>query len=234
MKIQPIVSSQTLTELQAEIEARFGVECAVVIADQSSVAGRIKIAGAIEELQATAVLLGAGVTSSGLFAEDRMAEYDDILRTNVVGFTELLVRIVSIFERLKAPSAILAISSLGGETSLPYQAVYGASKAYINALVQALTVELASSDVTVGTFLPGGIDTDMAAKSNLRWGKNGLMNVDRCAALAVKALVQQKRITVPGLGSKLVYLASRALPRSLIGRAAALPYLHTNLTIGAK
>lgn len=226
-KAKPILigrRTDSLTELQSEIDLRFGIESAIVIADQGSEAGRAEIAGTIEHLRATAALLGAGMTSSGLFTEDRMTDYDELLRTNVVGFTDLLARIVGIFERQQAPSGILAISSLGAETSLPYQAVYGASKAYINALVQALTVELASGNVTVGTFLPGGIDTPMAAKSSLRWGRIGLMDVDRCAAFAIDALVRRKRITVPGWGNKLAYLASRTLPRSVIGRAATLPY----------
>ncbi len=131
---------------------------------------------------------------------------------------------MSVFKRRRSKTAILAISSLGAETSLPYQAVYGASKAYINTLIQALSVELRGTGVSVGTFLPGGIDTAMAAQSDLRWGRMGLMDADRCAALAVKALVRRRSMTVPGLGNRLTYLASRTLPHSLVGRAAALPY----------
>jgi hypothetical protein len=147
-----------------------------------------------------------------------------LIETNVLGFTDLLARIVSIFKLRSSERAILAISSLGAETSLPYQAVYGASKAYINTLIQALSVELRETSVSVGAFLPGGIDTAMAAQSDLRWGRMGLMDVDRCAALAVEALVLRRYMTVPGLGNRVAYLASRTLPRTLVGRAASFPY----------
>jgi hypothetical protein len=60
----------------------------------------------------------------------------------------------------------------------------------------------------------------------VRWGKMGLMDVDRCAAHAVKALIYRQPFTIPGLSNRLTYMASRALPQSLVSRIAALPYRH--------
>lgn len=213
-----------LLDLQSELSSRFGVVSEVVAADQSTEDGRARIAAKVEELDAIAALLAAGVTSVGQFDVNKISDYHNLIETNVLGFTDLLARIVNIFKRRRSETAILAISSLGAETSLPYQAVYGASKAYITTLITALSVELRGADVSVGTFVPGGIDTGMAALSDLRWGRMGLMDADRCAALAVEALLRQRRMTVPGLGNGLAYLASRTLPRHLVGRVAALPY----------
>lgn len=226
-KAKPILVGRrmdSLLDLQSEILARFGIASEVVAADQSTEDGRARIAAKVEELDALAALLAAGVTSVGQFDANKIADYHRLIETNVLGFTDLLVRLVSIFKRRRSRTAILAISSLGAETSLPYQAVYGASKAYTNTLIQALAVELKGTGVSVGAFLPGGIDTAMAAQSDLRWGRMGLMDADRCAALAVKALVSRRHMTVPGLGNRLTYFASRTLPRHLVGRAAALPY----------
>lgn len=226
-KAKPILvgrRSDSLLDLQSEVEARFGVASEVVTADQSTEEGRERIVARVEELDAVAALLAAGLTSVGQFDANKISDYRSLIETNVLGFTDLLARIVSVFKRRRSRTAILAISSLGAETSLPYQAVYGASKAYTNTLVQALSVELRGTGVSVGAFLPGGIDTAMAAQSDLRWGRIGLMDADRCAALAVKALVKQRCMTVPGLGNRLTYLASRTLPRPLVGRAAGLPY----------
>src|SRR3546814_4978811 len=78
----------------------------------------------------------------------------------------------------------------------PFHAVYGASKAYVSTLMRALSIELAGTGVSVGSFAPGGIDTDMAALSDLKWGKLGLMNVDRCATLAVDALVHRRSFAI--------------------------------------
>src|SRR3546814_3913425 len=59
----------------------------------------------------------------------------------------------------------------------------------------------------------------MAALSDLKWGKLGLMDVDRCAAHAIHALVHRRSFAIPGMGNRLTYLASRALPRSLVSRS---------------
>src|SRR3546814_18977927 len=86
-------------------------------------------------------------------------------------------------------SSVIAVSSLEGETSVPFQAVYGASKAYVSTLMRALSIELAGTGVSVGSFAPGGIATAMAALSDLTWGKLGLLHVDRCAHLAVTSQI---------------------------------------------
>jgi uncharacterized protein len=226
-KAKPILvgrRTSRLLDLQSEIEIRFGIASEVVSADQSTEEGRSRIAAKVEELDVTAALLAAALTSVGQFDANKISDYHRLIETNVLGFTDLLARIVSIFKLRRSETAILAISSLGAETSLPYQAVYGASKAYINTLIQGLSVELRGTRVSVGAFLPGGIDTAMAAQSDLRWGRMGLMDVDRCAASAVEALVRRRYMTVPGLGNRVAYHASRTLPRPLVGRAASFPY----------
>lgn len=213
-----------LLELQGEIGERFNVQCEIVVADQREVEGRSKIAAKVTELEVSAAILAAGLTSVGPFDAGRAADYAEVIETNVLGFTDLLTRLIAIFRERSSESSIIAVSSLAGETSVPFQAVYGASKAYVSNLMRALSTELVGTGVSVGSFVPGGIDTSMAALSDLRWGKLGLMNVDRCAAHAVRALVQRQSFAIPGSSNQLIYMASRALPRSLVGRLAALPY----------
>src|SRR3546814_10025786 len=64
----------------------------------------------------------------------------EVIETNILGFTDLLARLVEIFKRQQSESSIIAVSSLAGETSVPFQAVYGASKAYVSNLMRALSV----------------------------------------------------------------------------------------------
>ena len=218
-----------LRELQTEIDERFNVPCEIIVADQREIEGREKIAAKVAELQVTAALLVAGMTSVGSFDAGRADTYAEVIETNILGFTDLLARLIAIFREQPFESSVIAVSSLAGETSVPFQAVYGASKAYVSTLMRALSVELAGTGVSVGSFAPGGIDTDMAALSDLKWGRLGLMDVDRCAAHAVHALVYRQSFAIPGMGNQLTYLASRVLPRSLVNRIAALPYRRPSL-----
>jgi short-subunit dehydrogenase len=210
-----------LRELQTEIDERFNVPCEIIVADQREIEGREKIAAKVAELQVTAALLVAGMTSVGSFDAGRADTYAEVIETNILGFTDLLARLIAIFREQPFESSVIAVSSLAGETSVPFQAV---TKAYVSTLMRALSVELAGTGVSVGSFAPGGIDTDMAALSDLKWGRLGLMDVDRCAAHAVHALVYRQSFAIPGMGNQLTYLASRVLPRSLVNRIAALPY----------
>lgn len=213
-----------LLELQREIGERFNIPCEIVVADQREIEGREKIAAKVADLEVSAALLAAGLTNVGSFDAGRATAYAEVIETNVLGFTDLLARLVAIFRLRSSETSIIAVSSLAGETSVPFQAVYGASKAYVSTLIRAVSAELEGTGVSVGSFVPGGIDTGMAALSDLRWGKLGLMKVDQCAAHAIQALVHRKSFAIPGLGNQLTYMASRALPRSLISRLAALPY----------
>lgn len=117
--------------------------------------GREKIAAKVTELEVSAAFLAAGLTSIGSFDAGRASTYAEVIETNILGFTDLLGRASSRSSgssRLK--SSIIAVSSLAGETSVPFQAVYGASKAYVSTLMRALSVELVGTGVSVGSFAP--------------------------------------------------------------------------------
>ncbi|MDR7156839.1 short-subunit dehydrogenase [Sphingobium xenophagum] len=156
-----------MRELQAEIGKRFSVLCEIIVADQREIVSREKIAARDIELEVNAAFLAAGLTNVGSFDADRAYAYSEVFETNVLGFTDLLGRLVAIFRQQPFESSIIAVSSLAGETSVPFQAVYGASKAYVSTLMRALSVEFAGTGVSVGSFAPGGIDTGMAALSDL-------------------------------------------------------------------
>ncbi|MFT4059167.1 MAG: enoyl-[acyl-carrier-protein] reductase FabL [Legionella sp.] len=55
---------------------------------------------------------------------------------------------------------VLALSSLGAHRAIPNYAFIGASKAALEALVRALSLELAADGITVNTISAGVVDTD--------------------------------------------------------------------------
>ena len=83
-----------LRELQTEIDERFNVPCEIIVADQREIEGREKIAAKVAELQVTAALLVAGMTSVGSFDAGRADTYAEVIETNILGFTDLLARLV--------------------------------------------------------------------------------------------------------------------------------------------
>ncbi len=69
---------------------------------------------------------------------------------------------------LKRPEAhIVNVSSAGGFIPVPGQAVYGASKAAVKLMTEALYAELLYTQVRVTVVLPGAVATNIAANSGV-------------------------------------------------------------------
>ena len=101
-----------LRELQTEIDERFNVPCEIIVADQREIEGREKIAAKVAELQVTAALLVAGMTSVGSFDAGRADTYAEVIETNILGFTDLLARLIAIFREQPFESSVIAVALL--------------------------------------------------------------------------------------------------------------------------
>jgi short-subunit dehydrogenase len=81
---------------------------------------------------------------------------------------------------------LVAISSLASYRGLPLMAGYCASKAGVNALLDALRVELRPHGISVTTICPGWIRTPLTA--NVRVPMRGMMEVDAAARQIARAI----------------------------------------------
>ena len=71
-------------------------------------------------------------------------------------------------ELLKRPEAgLLNVSSMGGFLPVPGQAAYGASKAAVKLLTEALFAELQGTKVSVTVVFPGGVGTNITQNSGV-------------------------------------------------------------------
>jgi NAD(P)-dependent dehydrogenase (short-subunit alcohol dehydrogenase family) len=71
-------------------------------------------------------------------------------------------------ELLKRPEAgLLNVSSMGGFLPVPGQAAYGASKAAVKLLTEALFAELQGTNVSVTVVFPGGVATNITQNSGV-------------------------------------------------------------------
>lgn len=96
-------------------------------------------------------------------------EFDDIERVldvNLYGTINMLKVFLPLL--LERPEAhITNLSSMGGFLPVPGQALYGASKAAVKLLSEALYAELLHTNVGVTVVMPGGVGTDIAAHSGI-------------------------------------------------------------------
>jgi 3-oxoacyl-[acyl-carrier protein] reductase len=107
------------------------------------------------------VVCNAGIARDTTFAGMTGDEWDQVLRTNLDGFYNVLYPLIMPMVRTRKPGRIVTLSSVSGITGNRGQVNYSASKAGIIGATRALAVELASRAITVNCVAPGLIDTEM-------------------------------------------------------------------------
>lgn len=94
------------------------------------------------------------------------SEIDKVMNVNFGGVMNMCkVFLPTLLARPEA--AILNVASMGSYAPVPGQAVYGASKAAVKLLTEALYAELLDTNVQVSVVFPGAIGTDIAANSGV-------------------------------------------------------------------
>lgn len=107
------------------------------------------------------VVLNAGLTRDNAFPALTDDDWDDVLRTNLDGFYNVLHPIIMPMIRRRSAGRIVCITSVSGMIGNRGQVNYSASKAGLIGAAKALAVELAKRKITVNCVAPGLIDTDI-------------------------------------------------------------------------
>ena len=93
-------------------------------------------------------------------------DIDRVMRVNFYGTLNMCRAFLPYL--VKRPEANLVnISSMGGFTPVPGQAIYGASKAAVKLLTEALYAELKGTPVKVTVVFPGAIGTNITKNSGV-------------------------------------------------------------------
>jgi 3-oxoacyl-[acyl-carrier protein] reductase len=135
---------------------------------QFDVADRAACAAALEsDVKAHGAYYGvvcnAGLTRDGAFPALSDEDWDQVLRTNLDGFYNVLHPIIMPMIRRRQAGRIVCITSVSGLIGNRGQVNYSASKAGVIGASKALAVELAKRKITVNCVAPGLIDTDMTS-----------------------------------------------------------------------
>ena len=106
------------------------------------------------------VVLNAGIAKDNPFPAMEEDEWDDVLRTNLDGFYNVLKPLIMPFIQQKN-GRIVVMSSISGQCGNRGQVNYSASKAGLIGAAKALSQEVAKRKITVNCIAPGIIETDM-------------------------------------------------------------------------
>lgn len=159
---------EKLEELERSISSRGGRALAVMtdVSDRDSVKAMVE--RAVSEFGTIDILVNnAGLGLSGRVAELRAEDLRYVFEVNVVG---PLNCIQAALPCMRAGGRIINVSSVVGKRAIPKVGAYSASKFALNALSDALRVEVARRGVTVTSVYPG--TTRTAFRDNSRRTKD--------------------------------------------------------------
>lgn len=116
---------------------------------------------------ADAVINVAGVIQKFVKVDDLpYSEIEKVMNVNFWGTVNMVKSFLPVLTS-RSEAALVNVASMGAYAPVPGQAVYGASKAAVKVLTEALYAELLDTSVAVTVIFPGAIGTDIAANSGV-------------------------------------------------------------------
>jgi short-subunit dehydrogenase len=165
-----------------------------------------------------AVALNAGIGAGGAFATDTTLEDElRLIDLNVRSTVHLAKHVVrDMVDR--DHGRILFTSSIASTMPGAFQAVYNASKSFVQSFALALRNELKDTDVTVTSLMPGPTETEFFERADMLDTKVGSSDKDDPAHVARDGfdalMAGDERVVSASLSTKLQGRGSRLLPDS--------------------
>ncbi|MGY1593954.1 SDR family NAD(P)-dependent oxidoreductase [Geodermatophilus sp. SYSU D00708] len=199
----------TVQEVRADLRTAAGVD-AVWAAVQAT--GRPLAAAA----------LNAGVGQGGPFVENELDEELEIIDLNVTS-TVRLAKLVLRDMVARNEGRVLFTSSIASTMPGSFQAIYNASKSFIQSFAEALVEELKDTGVTVTSLMPGPTDTEFFDRAEMQDTKIGAGKKDDPAQVAeqgFEALMKgEDKVVAGSLMTKVQGAANAVIPDRLKSKA---------------
>jgi short-subunit dehydrogenase len=164
-----------------------------------------------------AIALNAGIGAGGAFVDNDLADELRLIDLNVRSTVHLAKPVVRAMVA-RGQGRILFTSSIASTMPGPFQAVYNASKSFVQSFALALRDELKDTGVTVTSLMPGPTDTEFFERADLEDTPMGEGPQDDPADVArqgFEALMKgEERVVAGSLLTKVQGRAGRFMPDS--------------------
>ena len=165
-----------------------------------------------------ALLLNAGVGVGGEFIRTDLAAELRMIALNCNHTVHLAKRVLPGMVS-RGQGRVLITGSVVSTSPNPYQAIYGATKAFVMSFGEALRYELKDTGVTVTVLQPGATDTNFFQRADLLDTKVGQSDKDDPALVAkngFEAMMAGKDSVLGGsFKSKVEGMMNEALPETV-------------------
>ncbi len=217
----------TLEAAAGQLEGKFNITAHVFAADLRRREAPLSIFDFLqnENIPIEILVNNAGFGLGGDFADTDLDRELEMIQVNIAALTHLTKLFLPAMIKRKS-GKILNVASTAAFQPGPLMSVYYASKAYVLSFSEALSEELRDTGVTVTALCPGPTKTDFAATAQVGHSRLftlfGVADAASVAEFGYQAMMQGKRVAIPGIRNKLVAESHRFFPRNLVTRVARM------------
>ncbi|EYD78271.1 short-chain dehydrogenase/reductase SDR [Rubellimicrobium mesophilum DSM 19309] len=216
-----ICANEAAIEEAARDVRQLGGQVDVVQADLSTEEGVLTLWHQVGAREVDYLMANAGLTLGHAFADQEWPRIRELIGLNVLGTTLLLHRVLPRMQA-RGEGRVLVTGSIAGFIPGSYQAVYNATKAYLDSLAFALNDEMRERGVTVTCLMPGPVDTEIFRRGDMEdspMGETSLKDTpEHTARLGYEAMKAGRAGMTPGLMNKLVTTFAGVLPEPVLAR----------------
>ena len=215
-----VVADEQRIESAAEDFRRAGAEVVAVQADLASLEGVDELLARTNGRTIDVLCANAGVGTGGAFLDQEVADWRHSIDTNVTGTIYLLQKVLAQMVARKR-GKILVTGSIAGYVPGSFNAVYNATKAFMDNFTDALRDELKDHrGVTLTTLKPGATDTlffQRAGMEDTRVGQDdSKADPAKVAEDGWTAMLDGKDAITSGWSNKLRVAAAGVAPASVM------------------
>lgn len=211
-----LAADTSLDAVQAACAAH-GVQVRTLQVELASREGVDELCALVGGRPVGALLANAGHGLGQAFLDQQFAEVQHVIDTNITGTLYLLQRLGRRM-RDAGSGRILITGSIAGFQPGSFQAVYNASKAFVDSFAAALRNELQDAGVTVSCLMPGATDTAFFERAGLldtKVGTGPKMDPADVAEAGFTAMQNGEADVVAGLKNKLQVMLAKLTPSQL-------------------
>lgn len=215
-----VVADEPQIQGVAAALAKHDIVVESVEADLSGLEGVDRLLAATAGRPIDVLVANAGVGRGGPFLEQDVASWRHSVDTNVTGTVYLLQKVLTEMVS-RGDGRVLVTGSIAGYIPGAFNAIYNATKAFINNFTEALRNELKDVEgVTLTTLMPGATDTPFFARAGMLDTEVGQddskADPAKVAADGWSAMMAGRGHLVSGVSNKLQVAASGIVPQSIL------------------
>ena len=209
-------NEKKLLEIKNEFEDQFKIDVFTVTADLSSNEGIQTVYDAVNtnKLIVSYLVNNAGFGDYGAFIDRRMEKYKEMIQLNIVSLTELSYHFGKEMVK-RGKGRILNVASMAGLQPDPNFAVYGATKAYVISISEAIHKEFENTGVSVTVLSPGATASNFMERADMNNAKlyaSGVMASLDVAMEGYNGMMKGKLHVIPGFKNKILGFFSGIMP----------------------